>query len=236
MLERLEAAFARERTFVSDASHELRTPLAILKIELELALREGRTVDQLEAALRSAAQETDRLSQLAEDLLVIARADQGGLAIRRDKVGAAELLGSVRERFGSRAAAQGVHVDVVAPDSLALTADRLRLEQALGNLLDNALRHSGRRIQLAAEPVGDRVELHVRDNGAGFPEDFIDSAFERFTRADAARGGGGAGLGLAIVAVVAEAHGGAVGACNRPTGGADVWLALSSPAAVTPRT
>ena len=101
MLERLEAAFARERTFVADASHELRTPLAILKAELELALREGRSVEELEAALRSAAEETDRLVQLAEDLLVIARVEQGRLPIRAD---AARREGRGRSR---RAAVRG---------------------------------------------------------------------------------------------------------------------------------
>ena len=92
MLERLEAAFARERSFVSDASHELRTPLAILKTELELALRSGRSADELHDALRSASEETDRLTQLADDLLVIARSDQGRLPIRTAPVDAGDLL------------------------------------------------------------------------------------------------------------------------------------------------
>src|SRR3954447_22222813 len=86
MLARLEAAFERERGFVSDASHELRTPLSILRTELELALRRGRTEDELKAALRSAAEETDRLSQLAEDLLVLARSDQGELHLHTEEV------------------------------------------------------------------------------------------------------------------------------------------------------
>ena len=92
MLDRIEAAFARERTFVADASHELRTPLAILKAELELALSRGRSNEELTEALRSAAEETDRLVALAEDLLVIARSDQGQLPIRREELRVAELL------------------------------------------------------------------------------------------------------------------------------------------------
>jgi heavy metal sensor kinase len=227
MLDRLEAAFERERAFVSDASHELRTPLAILKTELELALRGPRTPEELEAALRSATEETDRLVQLAEDLLVIARSSGAELPIRRRAIPAAEVLAGVRERFTLRAGERRtVEVRDDGVHALVLVADPLRLEQALGNLVDNALRHGGTRIELSAERAPGAVELHVRDDGPGFPDDFIGSAFERFTRADAARGRGGAGLGLAIVAAIAGAHGGAVGARNRAGGGADVWVRL----------
>lgn len=226
MLERLEAAFARERTFVSDSSHELRTPLAILKTELELALRGRRTEEELREALRSAIEEADRLVQLAEDLLVIARSEHGRLPIRHSELELAAVLGVVRERFRRRAEERGAQIEVDVPDGLVVVADPLRLEQGLGNLVDNALRHGGKHVELAAELSGDVVELHVRDDGPGFPAGFIGSAFERFTRADTARGRGGAGLGLAIVAVIARAHGGAVGARNRRAGGGDVWLAL----------
>jgi signal transduction histidine kinase len=226
MLARLEEAFARERRFVSDASHELRTPLAILKGELELARRKGRSVQELEAALRAAAEETDRLVQLAEDLLVIARSDQGRLPIRTSDVRVRELLTIVRERFARRAADRQAELLVDGRDDLVAEADPRRLEQALGNLIDNALRYGGRRIQLAATAEGDTVELHVRDDGPGFPAGFIDSAFDRFTRADLARGRGGAGLGLAIVDAIARAHGGRAHARNRPEAGADVWLTL----------
>lgn len=226
MLERLETAFARERTFVSDASHELRTPLAILKAELELALRGGQGVDELEAALRSAAEETDRLVQLAEDLLVIARSDQGRLPIRLTENQAGDLLEVVRERFSRRAVDQNVELAVTAQNGIVLYADRLRVEQAVSNLVDNALRHGGQRIELDAAMAGDFVELRVHDDGPGFPPDFIDTAFERFTRADSARGRGGAGLGLAIVAAIAHAHGGRVAARNRAEGGVDVSVIL----------
>lgn len=225
MLARLEMTFARERTFVSDASHELRTPLAILKAELELALRGGRGVAELEEALRSAAEETDRLIQLAEDLLVIARADQGRLPIRVAEVDAAKMLAAVRERFSARARDRGAEIVVVESD-VRLQADAMRLEQALGNLVENALRHGGRRIELTADLHAERASFHVRDDGEGFPPVFIASAFERFTRADAARGRGGAGLGLAIVAAIAQAHGGEAIASNMSSGGADVSISV----------
>jgi heavy metal sensor kinase len=226
MLDRLEEAFARERQFVADASHELRTPLAILKGELELALRDARDVDDFRRSVRSAAEESDRLVQLAEDLLVIARSDQGRLPVRLEEIDARDLLEAVGRRFAQRAAEQGVRLTVDAPEGLELIADRLRLEQAVGNLADNALRHGGASVELAAVEDGDRVALHVRDDGEAFPPPFLPTAFERFTRADAARGRGGAGLGLAIVQAVARAHGGAAHARNRAEGGADVWLDL----------
>ncbi len=228
MLARLEAAFAHERRFVADASHELRTPLALLKTELELALRRRRSRAELEEALRSALDETDRLARLAEDLLLIARSDAGGLPIRREWISAAEALNVVAGRFASAAGLRGRRLEVVPPDGLVLDADPARLEQALGNLVDNALAHGGGRVELSAELRGDLVELHVRDDGPGFPPDFILGAFDRFSRSDEARSGTGSGLGLAIVELIAEAHGGTAGARNRSDGGADVWIALDS--------
>ena len=225
MLARLEAAFQHERRFVSDASHELRTPLALLRAELELALRRPRSADELELALRSAAEETERLSRLAEDLLLIARADQGALPIRREHVQAADVLATVAERFAVRARSHAQIVRVEDADAV-LDADPLRVEQALGNLVDNALVYGGGSVSLAARPRDGVVELHVTDNGPGFPDDFVERAFDRFSRADDARGRGGTGLGLSIVALIARAHGCGTGASNRPAGGADVWFAV----------
>jgi heavy metal sensor kinase len=225
MLDRLETALERERRFVSDASHELRTPLASLRTELELAHRRERTREELEAALRSAAEETERLSQLAEDLLVLARAQGGELPVRRERIRVDDLLADVRERFAHRAAEAGRPLETEADGVLELSADRLRTEQALGNLVENALRHGQGRIVLVARRQDGHVELHVRDEGPGFSADFIDHAFEPFRRADSARSGPGAGLGLAIVDVIARAHGGTARAANRD-GGADAWLEL----------
>lgn len=226
MLARLEEAFQRERTFVSDASHELRTPLAILKTELELAMRSSRTPEELEAAIRSAAEETDRLAQLADDLLVVARADQGRLPVRLAAIGVGELLEGLRERFAERCAAQGRAIGVEMPEAVELRADPLRVEQALVNMVENALRHGRGAIGLSASRSGQVVEIHVTDEGPGFPAAFVETAFERFTRADPARARGGSGLGLAIVEAVAEAHGGSAHAANREGGGCDVWITL----------
>jgi heavy metal sensor kinase len=226
MLARLETAFARERTFVSDASHELRTPLAILKTELELALRGGRSVHELEDAVRSAAEETERLSHLAEDLLVIARSDEGRLPIRRVPIDAHELLASVGDRYARRAAERHTEIRLSVPDGLELDVDPLRIEQAVGNLVDNALRYASGPIEISAERTDGRTRIAVRDHGPGFPDAFIATAFERFTRADAGRSRGGTGLGLAIVAAITGAHGGTATAANVDGGGAQVSVVI----------
>jgi two-component system OmpR family sensor kinase len=211
---------------VASASHELRTPLALLRAELELALREGRTPDELREAVASAASESDRLVQLAEDLLVLARADEGRLPVRPEQLDAKELLASTARRFEARAKAAGVELRAADEDGLAVYADRLRAEQALANLVDNALRYGDGSVELAAERVGDAVRLHVLDRGPGFDPSLNGHAFERFTRGDRARSRGGTGLGLAIVDAIAQSHGGSAGAAARDGGGADVWIEL----------
>ncbi len=224
MLGRLEAAIERERRFVDDASHELRTPLALHRAELELALRYGDDPEGLRRSIASAIEEVDRLVALAEALLVVARSGEGGLALARETVAVGDVFDTVLERFRTRAATAGRSLQAVAGGELTVYADRLRLEQALTGLIDNALRHGAGEVRLWGEERDRNVVMHVTDEGAGFPADFIEHAFERFSRADAARGRGGAGLGLAIVDTIATAHGGSATARNLAEGGADVSI------------
>ena len=227
MLVRLEAALAHERAFVADASHELRTPLAILKTELELAMDDDQhSTEELEATIRSAAEETERLVRIAEDLLVLSSSEQGELPVISQVVEADALLATVRQRYATGAAQLGRPLETQVPAGMTLMADKLRLEQAVGNMVDNALRHGDGRVVLAAEERDGRVELHVVDEGPGFAPEFLGRAFERFSRADAARSRGGTGLGLAVVDGIAVAHGGEAGVSNRASGGADVWLSV----------
>jgi heavy metal sensor kinase len=226
MLERLERSFERERRFLSDASHELRTPLALLRGELELALSRPRTREELEASVRSAAEETERLSRLAEDLLLLARADQGQLPIRAERISVPELLDRVRTRFSTYAAELGRPLGVESAGEPAVDADALRVEQAVGNLVSNALEHGDGAVVLRSHTVDGRVEIHVTDEGRGFPEPFVSRAFDRFSRADGARASGGSGLGLAIVELIARAHGGDAHVANRRGGGSDAWISL----------
>jgi two-component system OmpR family sensor kinase len=226
MLGRLEDALAREREFVADAGHELRTPLALLRTELELALRHADSPDELREAVRSASQEVDQLAQLADDLLLTAVSERGKLALRLETLSAAELLSSVARRFEWRAQETGRPLRVTLEDGTHVRGDRIRLEQALGNLVDNALRHGAGTVRLSAEASGALVELHVTDEGVGFPPTFLEQAFNRFARPDETRTRGGSGLGLSIVRVIAEAHGGSAHVANLDPVGADVFVTL----------
>ena len=228
MVARLEAAFEHERRFIDDASHELRTPLALLRGELELALRHPRSREELERALRSAGDEAERLGRLAEDLLLFARFDQGQLPIHPEPLDARGLLTAVAGRYERRADEAGRSLDVDAPNGLLVRGDQARLSQALGNLIENAFSYGSGAVVLSALPRNGQVELHVVDEGPGIPADFLPRAFDRFSRSDEARGGGGTGLGLAIVDLIARAHGGEAGMSNRPGTGADAWISLTA--------
>jgi signal transduction histidine kinase len=235
MLERLGEALEHERAFVADASHELRTPLAILRTELELALAKGRSPEELRAALASAAEETDRLTQLSEDLLTIAQTERGELPLRISRLELKETLDNVARRFERRAGEGGRKIEVSAASPLALDADRLRIDQAVGNMVDNALRYGAGQIDLKASISNGSVQVHVLDRGGGFPDEFLGRAFERFSRASSSDRDGGSGLGLAIVQTVARAHGGEACVGNREGGGADVWLTLPVTSGADPR-
>jgi two-component system OmpR family sensor kinase len=208
MLDRLRRSFERERRFVADASHELRSPVAVVKTELEGALRTGDYGPAVRDSLVAAVEECDHLAQLAEDLLVIARAGEGELPVRPEVLAVRETLEHVHHRFADRAAQHSRRIRVDAPADLHVRADELRLGQALGNLVDNALRHGGGEIVLRARSAAAGIELDTIDEGPGFDADIAARAFERFARGDEARTRGGTGLGMAIVRAVAEAHGG----------------------------
>jgi two-component system, OmpR family, sensor kinase len=229
MLDRLRGSFERERRFVADASHELRTPIAVVKTELEGALHTGDYGPQVREALVAAVGECDRLAQLAEDLLVIARASEGELPVRREALEVRPLLEGVRDRFVDRAAQHGRRIRIDADCDQRLSGDPLRVRQALSNLVDNALRHGGGEIVLSCRCASTGAELEVSDQGPGFAPDIAERAFERFARGDRARGQGGSGLGLAMVRAVARAHGGR--ALIAPGNGATVrvWLPNSPP-------
>jgi signal transduction histidine kinase len=234
MLARLQDALERERGFVAEAGHELRTPLALMRAELDYALRYAQSEEELRAAVRTASDETDRLVALAGALLLIASSDRGRLALRIESLAVTDVLDSVRQRYAWRA--QELGRPLVIRDETgerALLADRLRVEQALGNLVDNALRHGAGEVRIGARPDGeDTVALTVSDDGRGFAPDFLPRAFERFSRGAERHVTDGSGLGLAIVQTISRAHCGFARASNRAAGGAEVEIRL--PAACGP--
>lgn len=232
MLGRLDAAFRRERAFVDDASHELRTPVAIIRGELELALSDLADTHAVETSLRAASDETERLQRLAEDLLVLARQRPEALVLRLTPVDLRALLENAAQQL-SPPTGLAVEVDCLA--ALTWISDGDRLNQVLTNLATNAAAAGARRLRFHAadEPASGTLHLHVDDDGPGFPDDFLDRAFDRFSRSDTARTrAGSTGLGLALVAAIAAALGGTVTVHNDGLlGGASVRLSLPT---VTP--
>ncbi|WP_433038362.1 sensor histidine kinase [Actinomycetospora sp. CA-053990] len=232
LLDRLRDSLELQRGFVADAGHELRTPLATLRAELELAARPGRNADELRLAVTSATQETERLIRLAEDLLLLARAEGDRPFLRTVPMDVTTVAAAAARGASARSGARDIDIVVEGPDRLELNADPDRLRQALDNVLANAVRHSpehGIVLVTLSTPADGVARIEVTDQGPGFPEDFLPHAFERFRRADTARAraDGGSGLGLAIVETIVRAHQGRVNAANSEAGGARVTLELS---------
>ena len=159
-------------------------------------------------ALIASLEEADHLAQMAEDLLIVARTGEDALPVRPEPVDVHELLERTRRRFADRPLSAAARSWSTPNRRWVVYADEPRLLQALGNLVDNALRYGSGEIALRARRAADGVELEVGDQGEGFPAGFAERAFERFARGDRARTRDGAGLGLAIVRTIAEAHGG----------------------------
>lgn len=232
MLDRLHAALRREREFVADAGHELRTPLAVLRTELELASRPGRSAEELREAIAHASAEADRLIALSTALLELARAETAPVAAASADVSSV-LDEAIRARRG---AALDAEVDLVADylPSARASIDPASLRQVIDNVLSNALRFTpaGGAVVVRAEPAPGWLDVHIVDSGPGMPPGFLGSAFDRFRMADASRAdpgganGAHAGLGLAIARAIVVAAGGSIAAANLPEGGLDVRIRL----------
>ncbi|MBX6357118.1 MAG: HAMP domain-containing histidine kinase, partial [Micromonosporaceae bacterium] len=207
MLGRLEAARARQREFLADAAHELRSPLASMRTQLEVAQQLGAGTDW-PAVADDLLLDTQRMSRLVDDLLLLARTSDAG-ALRRpaEPVELGELIDQVARRYPSPP------VSVVRPDQpLWTTGDPDALHRILCNLVDNAVRHARSRVVLAADRDGAYHRVSVTDDGPGIPAADRERVFQRFTRLDdgRARDAGGAGLGLAIVRELVRLSGGEV--------------------------
>jgi signal transduction histidine kinase len=224
MLDGIQRSFDRERRLLDNAAHELRTPLAILKGEVDLARRGDRTVGELSAALDSVSEETEHVVALANDLLVLARVNGGAPQVSPEETPLSELLERASAHHRPRAEARGVRLEV-AGESIVAWVDPLRIRQAVDNLIDNAIRSAGRggKVRVGADRAEGKLRIFVEDTGPGFPAEFVEQAFEPFTRARQSDDRG-VGLGLAIVRAIAEGHGGSVVAENRGAEGARVIM------------
>ncbi|MGW2835313.1 HAMP domain-containing sensor histidine kinase [Streptomyces sp. NPDC001286] len=216
MLDRLEASAERERRFVADASHELRTPLTLMRAELDVALHRPRSAEELTDTLRSVDTEVQRLIDLANALLDLEELGSSHHLIRA-RVRLADLVDAAVAPHLRTAQRAGRVVSVDVPDT-TIESDARWLQPAIGNLLDNALRHGHGTVRLTATVHDGRMWLSVTDEGPGFPPKFLPRAFDRFARAEASRTSEGSGLGLAFVHAVAVAHGGTAHAENTEHG------------------
>jgi heavy metal sensor kinase len=216
MITRLQAAFERQKQFTSDASHELRTPLAVMRGEIELALRRERPSEEYQRTLSSTLEEIVRLSRLVEDLLMLARADAGRVELQCEPVELRQLGENMTDYISALAELRAQTLRFDAPDSpITIHADQQRIKQLLLNLLDNAIKYTpeGGAIRLSLKADNQWAILTVADNGRGIPAEDLPHVFERFFRRSAKtadRTASGSGLGLSIVKWIVDAHGGQI--------------------------
>jgi signal transduction histidine kinase len=233
----IELSDRTRRQLLADVSHELKTPLAAIRGYAEtLAMPEVRLEeDTRRRYLEIVGDETLKLERIVGDLLDLARFESGGLTLTCGAVPVSRLFQPVADRHEREMLEKQVTLDtLVAADMPDVWCDAPRLEQALQNLVANALRHTpeGGQITLVAERAGDGVRLVVRDTGSGIPEAHLPHVFDRFYKSDASRtdpySKSGSGLGLSIVKAIVERHGGSVSAANMPSGGAEFTITLPS--------
>jgi signal transduction histidine kinase len=205
---------AAQHRFIGDAAHELGTPLAVLRGEIDIALRRERSAGEYHDALTSCREEIERLSRLSENLLSLATADSGAKLLHRESCDAVTVAQAVHRKFSRAAAEKSITFTLEAPDSLPWEADTLAIEQILSNLVSNALRHTPEHetVKLNVSQNGSTIVFTVTDTGEGIPAAHLPLIFDRFHRVDKARSRhiGGAGLGLSIVKTLVQAHGGTI--------------------------
>lgn len=213
MLARLEASFRRQRRFTADASHELRTPLAIIRGEVDVTLERPRASTEYVKALGSIGSETERMTRLINELLLLARSDVAELQLELESLDLSELLAILAEQMQNEAEAASVELSIDLPTPLPVRGDRDRLLQLFINLLENGFIYApGSHMMIRGRVAGDAVEIAVTDTGPGIAPEHHPVLFERFYRVDKARNraSGGSGLGLAISQEIVHAHQGTI--------------------------
>ncbi len=228
MANELDQARTTRRRFFQDVVHELKTPVAVIDATTS-AILDG-VYRHEDRHLETIRDQSRLLARIVDDLRTISLAEAGDLALHRASVDADPLLHALAQAFAGRAAASAITLDVDSVGVLVVDADRERLRQALGALLDNAVRHTpvNGRVAIEGRAVADRVRLCVHDSGPGIDPTDMPHLFERFYQSDPSRdrSTGTSGLGLAIVKALVEAMGGTTGAENDPSGGARFWIEL----------
>ncbi len=233
MLSRLEDSFVTLRRFTADASHELKTPLMVLRSGVERAMTNPGTPTESLAALEEVLEEIHRMSELVENLLTLARADEGGARLAVDTCDLRELVSEASETAGILGEAPRIAVRTEVPATpVEVAVDRSRIRQLLLNLVTNAIKYTppGGKVSIGLVDQDQAVAIIVGDNGVGIAPADLPHIFDRFYRADSARSRTGdrpgAGLGLAITKWIAEAHGGTITVQSRPGRGTAFTVTL----------
>ena len=238
MLDRLEQSFAHISQFSDDVAHELRTPINNLRGEIEVALGKVRSADEYRDVLGSCFEECTRIARLIRTLLFLARADTAADALQREPVDLGEELAKVVEFYEADAGERGVELRVAGASGVRAELDRTLFQQAIGNLISNAVAHtpSGGSVELAASLRGQDVRVTVTDTGCGIAPEHLPHVFERFYRIEPSRTGShqNAGLGLAVVKSIVKRHSGRVEIESGVGEGTRVQLIVPSSGAVAP--
>jgi signal transduction histidine kinase len=244
MLDRLERTLLELQRFTADAAHELRTPLTVLRAGLEVALTRPRSASEYRAALMEALDGIDRMRQVADDLLTLARLEAASAPQAPGQVDLGEMLPELADAAAEAAGRRGLHIEVAAAAGLWVDGNAGDLYRLFNNLIDNAVGHGGdsasggpgrdERILLCAQRRGNRIAVTVADKGPGIPPHELHRVFERFYRGNGKRSDAtGTGLGLSIAQQIARTHGGHITVRNAPDGGCVATVSL--PAAGTGR-
>lgn len=212
MFARLEASFAAEKQFASDASHELRTPTAVILTQCEDALESAASPEELRAALKAIQRQGEKMAGLLSQLLLLSRADSGRQTLRSEPVDLSGLAAAVADEQRERAADKGIAVTADIAPGLVVQGDETMLMRVLINLMENGIKYgrAGGHLALTLTADGDTVTGKVADDGIGIAAEDLDKVWRRFWQADPAHSGGGAGLGLSMVKWIVEAHGGRI--------------------------
>jgi len=231
MLQRLEKAFTSQKKLFEDLSHELKTPLTILKGEFEIILKKMRSKDEYESVIKSALEEINRVSKLAENLLLLARFDSKEAFPEKRKLELNQLIQSVIANVKGMSELKEIRVSFNSAEKLMLDADESQLRTLFFNILDNAVKYTlpGGDVWVSVTKDKQSAKVKIQDTGIGIPAEDIDNVFDRFYRVDKSRNNTGFGLGLSIAKSIIEAHGGTIEARSISSEGTTFTILLPLP-------